>query len=121
MKTGDKIEFTPEQRAALLPLFAGHVYLGGAARAAGEEAERARIAMWRTITETLGLEKGRAYTIAEGFSGVIAHAEDRETRPWGDDKALQDYEDLRTALLARFAGKETATPPAPAEPAAGGE
>jgi len=76
MKSGDKIEFTPEQRATLLPLFAESVLMDDAAAAAERRNALANRDLWRAIREALGLPTDiLGLRVLPGFQGIeITHS-----------------------------------------------
>lgn len=110
MKTGDKIEFTPEQRESILPLYGSMLLTQYSAEAAEDRAAIAHSLMWRAIMKTLDLDTDFIYRILPGLRGVIAHESDHIHRI--DLEALEvlnEYANLRDKIRDKMM-KKFATP-----------
>src|SRR5208283_138818 len=78
MKTGDKIEFTEQQRTSMLHLFANMVLTEDSANHADERAALAGRVLWGAIHDALGLDETLTYRLLPKFQGVeiAKHSED---------------------------------------------
>jgi hypothetical protein len=101
MKTGDKIDFTPEQKAVILPLYATAIYARDAADAANERAARCHRHLWRTVREMLDLPRGRSYSMADDFAGILVSADDKLAGTMDYDAVLDAILDLEQRLRDR--------------------
>ena len=100
MKSGDKIEFTKEQRESLLHLYAQVILTSDSAETAQDRASLASRTMWGTVINTLNLDRQFTYRLLPGFNGVLAlqgiDDSSVELEPY---EVIEEWKQLRARLL----------------------
>ncbi len=94
-----RIEFSPEQRAALLPLYVESLYTDEAAETAARRAVVVNRAFWRATRAAIGVQHG-GLRILHGFQGVELRAPDPQSRDFDTsiDAVMKEWQDMVSAL-----------------------